>query len=51
MNTNIISNHPRDPIQAAFINLVNYHDQDEWFGFLQEDGIGFTKLDAGLTRH
>ena len=47
MNNNINSNIPCDPIQAALlINRDNYHDQEEWFRFLQEDRIGFSKLDA-----
>ena len=46
MNNDIVSNIPCDPIQAALINSENYHDKEEWFPFLQEDGIGFSKLDA-----
>ena len=45
MNNNITSNIPWDPIQAAIIDVGNYHDQEEWFWFLQ-DGIDFSKLDA-----
>lgn len=46
MNTNITSKIPRDPIQAALIDVGNYHDQEEWFRLLQDDGIGFTKIDT-----
>ena len=46
MNNNITSNPPRDPIQAGLTDAGNYYDQEKWFRLLQEDGIGFSKLDA-----
>ena len=46
MNTNPTNYVPHDPIQTALIDPGNYHDQENWFRLLQEDGIGFTKLDA-----
>ena len=44
MNDN--TNGPRDLIQAALIDSANYHDQEEWFRCLQEDGIGFSEIDV-----
>ena len=46
MNTNPTNYVPQDPIQTALIDPGNYHDQESWFRLLQEDGIGFTELDA-----
>ena len=46
MNTNPTNYVPHDPIQNALIDPDNYHDQENWFRLLQEDGIGFTPLDA-----
>ena len=34
------------PIQAAIIDSANYHDQEDWFRLLQEDGFGFSDVDV-----
>ena len=45
MNGNSTSNGTSDLIQAAILNSGNYYDQEDWFQFLQEDGIGFSEQD------
>ena len=46
MNDNSTSNGPSsDLIQATILNNKNYYDQEDWFQFLQEDGIGFSEQD------
>ena len=41
-NGNSTSNGPSDIIQVVILNGENYYDQEDWFWFLHEDGIGIS---------